>query len=146
MSQLYRDALQLSGRQFRYCQKCGQIVAIEVGPETRLNGSRFYFCMACRRDVMRDRVRYLSGGRYVRGGGAWGSSSPGERRCLCCGSAENLTVDHVIPRSCGGADDESNYQPLCRSCNSIKGATYVDFSVEVPYRNFPAVQRMLAAG
>lgn len=43
-------------------------------------------------------------------------------RCLECGSADDLTLDHVHPHSRGGADTEENLQTLCRSCNSRKGA------------------------
>lgn len=42
--------------------------------------------------------------------------------CVHCGATEHLSIDHIIPWSKGGADDESNYQTLCRSCNSKKGA------------------------
>ncbi|WP_367274120.1 HNH endonuclease [uncultured Thiothrix sp.] len=37
-------------------------------------------------------------------------------------STTNLTVDHVIPLSHDGIDDQKNLQFLCRSHNSIKGA------------------------
>ncbi len=47
--------------------------------------------------------------------------------CLACGSKENLSIDHVIPWSLGGEDVAENFQTLCRSCNSKKGATVVDF-------------------
>ena len=30
-----------------------------------------------------------------------------------------LTVDHVIPRSCGGTDDDNNKVTACQACNSI---------------------------
>lgn len=42
--------------------------------------------------------------------------------CVECGSAENLTLDHIIPWSLDGDDDERNLRTLCGSCNSGKGA------------------------
>ena len=42
--------------------------------------------------------------------------------CRHCGSTERLSIDHIIPWSKGGAHEESNFQTLCRSCNSSKGA------------------------
>ena len=33
----------------------------------------------------------------------------------------NLTIDHIIPTSKGGADIDENKQLLCQSCNSMKG-------------------------
>ena len=33
----------------------------------------------------------------------------------------NLTLDHIVPRSRGGADTDSNLQLLCPACNSKKG-------------------------
>lgn len=48
-------------------------------------------------------------------------------KCLCCGTTERITRDHIIPVHAGGTDDISNIQPLCHSCNSQKGATAVDY-------------------
>lgn len=42
-------------------------------------------------------------------------------KCCNCGADEDLTVDHITPRSKGGDDSEDNLQTLCRSCNSKKG-------------------------
>jgi hypothetical protein len=42
--------------------------------------------------------------------------------CHHCASRENLTLDHIVPWSMGGTDDESNLQTLCQPCNSRKGA------------------------
>ncbi len=43
--------------------------------------------------------------------------------CHYCGGPAD-TVDHVIPRSAGGAPyDPNNTVAACRSCNSAKGAT-----------------------
>lgn len=46
-------------------------------------------------------------------------------KCVFCGNKENLTIDHIIPVSKGGSDDEDNLQILCKSCNSKKGAKIV---------------------
>ena len=41
-------------------------------------------------------------------------------RCRQCGSWKDLQLDHVIPHSRRGSDDESNLQVLCGSCNRKK--------------------------
>jgi len=42
--------------------------------------------------------------------------------CAYCGAANvPLELDHVIPRSCGGSDRESNRVPACHRCNQRKG-------------------------
>jgi hypothetical protein len=43
-------------------------------------------------------------------------------RCVQCGSAEDVTLDHIEPQVYGGGHDPSNLRVLCRSCNSQKGA------------------------
>lgn len=58
---------------------------------------------------------------------AWGASAREiyERdayRCRECGDWHDLTIDHIIPRSKGGTNEETNLRVLCRSCNSKKGA------------------------
>lgn len=40
--------------------------------------------------------------------------------CQCCGSAQNLEYDHIMPYSCGGSSDKSNIQLLCQPCNRSK--------------------------
>lgn len=40
--------------------------------------------------------------------------------CKKCGSQEFLELDHIIPISKGGKDEESNYQTLCKKCNISK--------------------------
>ena len=47
---------------------------------------------------------------YSRDGGA----------CQCCGDYEYLEYDHISPYSCGGNNDVSNIQLLCRKCNRSK--------------------------
>ena len=44
-------------------------------------------------------------------------------RCELCGTSADvraLEVDHIVPRSKGGADGPDNLQALCYSCNSTK--------------------------
>lgn len=43
-------------------------------------------------------------------------------RCVYCGTAERLTIDHAIPLARGGTNWPANIVPACLSCNSAKGA------------------------
>ena len=43
-------------------------------------------------------------------------------KCIKCGSIENVSIDHIIPILKGGKDELFTLQPLCKSCNSNKGA------------------------
>ena len=50
----------------------------------------------------------------------------GEQEGYCVGCKHHfpfhgLTIDHIVPQSQGGTDDDSNIQLLCSSCNSTKG-------------------------
>jgi len=44
-------------------------------------------------------------------------------KCAYCGSAENLTIDHIKPQSKGGEDIKTNVLCACKSCNRSKGHT-----------------------
>jgi predicted transcriptional regulator len=41
-------------------------------------------------------------------------------KCQNCSSSYNLHIDHIIPRSKGGTDEDSNLQVLCSKCNLFK--------------------------
>ena len=41
--------------------------------------------------------------------------------CQYCGSGEDLTFDHVVPRSRGGRTTWSNVVTACAACNLLKG-------------------------
>ena len=43
--------------------------------------------------------------------------------CQHCGMDGN-SVDHIVPRSAGGGDNEWNLQTLCTPCNSAKGGRF----------------------
>jgi predicted restriction endonuclease len=42
-------------------------------------------------------------------------------KCAYCGSEENLTIDHITPRTKGGSDRVINVLCACHSCNQSKG-------------------------
>lgn len=74
--------------------------------------------------------------RRARLKGAAGSHTAGEWAallawfggvCLCCGSHDDLTADHVTPLIKGGSNSIENLQPLCRSCNSTKHTQTIDY-------------------
>lgn len=44
------------------------------------------------------------------------------RPCAVCGRPDDIECDHIVSIASGGTSDESNLQPLCRTCNSVKGA------------------------
>lgn len=53
---------------------------------------------------------------------AFGASEEGA--CVCCKtsiSVNNWEQGHVIAHACGGKEEESNLQPICRSCNRSMG-------------------------
>lgn len=41
--------------------------------------------------------------------------------CIYCGSKENLSTEHILPRCCGGPDIPDNTIKVCKTCNSSKG-------------------------
>ncbi|WP_310474117.1 HNH endonuclease [Sandarakinorhabdus sp.] len=43
-------------------------------------------------------------------------------RCCKCGSHLDLSIDHIVPRSAGGSNEDDNLQTLCVPCNVKKGA------------------------
>jgi 5-methylcytosine-specific restriction endonuclease McrA len=47
-------------------------------------------------------------------------------RCVYCGDTDQLTIDHVRPRSKGGATTASNCVTACLSCNQAKGSMEVE--------------------
>ena len=47
-----------------------------------------------------------------------------EFRCQYCGAREDLTFDHVVPRSKGGQTTWENVVTACSPCNLMKGGHY----------------------
>ena len=60
--------------------------------------------------------------------------------CQYCGSDRQLTLDHVLPRSQGGAHTWENVVAACASCNSYKGARTPEVA-DMHLRRRPRVPR-----
>lgn len=43
-----------------------------------------------------------------------------DKKCLRCEAVDDLTVDHIFPRSIGGTHAIKNLRTLCRRCNSAR--------------------------
>ncbi|MDZ7683140.1 MAG: HNH endonuclease [Fodinibius sp.] len=43
------------------------------------------------------------------------------KKCQYCGASQNLTIDHVLPKSRGGRDTWENLVTACDTCNVEKG-------------------------
>ena len=56
-----------------------------------------------------------------------------DHTCLGCGSKENLTIDHIIPLSFGGTNQDGNLQTLCEDCNRNKQRKLNEAPIEGPY-------------
>lgn len=52
-------------------------------------------------------------------------------RCVVCGTADRLSLDHIIPWSASGSDKPDNLRTLCVPCNSRKGARRLPSPQEV---------------
>jgi 5-methylcytosine-specific restriction endonuclease McrA len=48
-------------------------------------------------------------------------------RCLSCGTAEDLSADHIVPLCLGGSNEIGNIQVLCCECNCLKADSVVDY-------------------
>lgn len=58
-------------------------------------------------------------------------------RCVYCGAREDLTLDHVLPRSRGGTSTWTNLVTACRPCNSKKGDfTPEEVGMKLPYKPY----------
>lgn len=65
-----------------------------------------------------------------------------QHACAYCNATNvPLELDHIVPRSRGGSDRESNLTLACRSCNQAKG----NQSIEVFLQHRPAVLRRILA-
>lgn len=57
-------------------------------------------------------------------------------RCQYCGTHEDLTLDHVLPKSRGGKSSWDNLVAACRRCNARKG-DYTPEEAEMALRQKP---------
>lgn len=58
------------------------------------------------------------------------------KSCNQCGRKSGLTTDHIIPKSKGGTEDQSNIQILCLPCNASKSDL-----VEWPGRRYWSIKQ-----
>ena len=59
-----------------------------------------------------------------------------DHRCQYCGSTQDLTIDHMLPRSRGGRDSWENLVTACTKCNTRKGSRTPD-EAKMPLKRKP---------
>jgi hypothetical protein len=66
-------------------------------------------------------------------------------KCAYCGSHENLTLDHVRPKTKGGRDETNNLVPACVHCNRAKGsAHWLSWWITLPTFDLGSFSRVLS--
>ena len=62
--------------------------------------------------------------------------------CQYCGSGEELTFDHLLPRSKGGETNWNNVVTACSDCNVKKGGKLLKNS-DMKLSQFPYIQQKI---
>jgi len=73
------------------------------------------FQMSCFQKLKKDEMKWSSTIRE------WIREHEKPNECIYCGSGENLTTEHILPRVCRGPDIPDNAIKACKNCNSKKG-------------------------
>lgn len=103
------EGLILSFPSFDLCQDCYKTIADEISREPiQLQQKQFKLAVQISRPSIPESTREAV---YMRD----------NYECKFCGASTQLSVDHIIPFSKGGASNIDNYQTLCLPCNIRKG-------------------------
>lgn len=63
-------------------------------------------------------------------------------RCVKCGATDDLTLDHIRPRSMGGNHDKTNLRTYCRRCNSGRPVVGPELEAEIEAHEASIVPHM----
>lgn len=64
-------------------------------------------------------------------------------KCKHCGTTDELTLDHIRPKSEGGTDEIVNLQTLCSDCNKRK-ANFEDYPFYIRFRKIWSLPEQFA--
>lgn len=116
----------------RTCYLCRRFLSVEQFTR-RSNGTYFSACKDCNANVFAQRRQArLAAAEGTHTVAEWTALVATFERCPRClrrwedipllrGQRSPVTKDHIVPISKGGSNSIANLQPLCCSCNSIKG-------------------------
>jgi hypothetical protein len=86
-----------------------------ISDSARFGKTNYGFVMSKFMDLKNGRISWSSTIRE------WIKENEKPDRCIYCDTRGDLTVEHILPRCCGGPDIPDNAIRICRKCNSSKG-------------------------
>lgn len=86
-----------------------------ISESAKFGKKNYGFIMTKFKELQQDKIHWSTAIRE------WVKEHESPNECIYCGSKDNLTTEHILPRVRNGPDITDNAIRVCKSCNSSKG-------------------------